>query len=91
MRVPRGARTRRERDARTDGACRIVRLDAQVNTNSAGKPLRRSFGRRLRAKRSPFQSLSPDPFFGDGHGAGVLLSELAPSSFCVAIAGMRRY
>jgi len=52
MRVPRGARARRERNARTDGACRIVRLKERVNADNAGKPLGRSFGRRLRA--NPF-------------------------------------
>src|SRR6266446_4966859 len=54
MLVPRGARTRLERDARTGGACWSVCLKQRINTHRAGEPIARTFGGRLCANSFDF-------------------------------------
>src|SRR2546430_8453564 len=47
MRVPRSARARLERDARTGGPCRSVCLKQRIDAHRAGEPISRTFGGRL--------------------------------------------
>ena len=47
MRVPRGARTRLERDARAGGPCWSVCLKQRIDAHRAGEPIGRTFGGRL--------------------------------------------
>jgi hypothetical protein len=42
MRMPRGPRTRLERDACTTNTCRFSRLKQWINAHCAGKPVRRA-------------------------------------------------